>query len=367
LQVESVPIDKLIPDEANARLHPAKNIDAVKASLQRFGQQKPIVVRRDGVVLAGNGTLQAAKDLGWKQLGVVYTDLESAEALAFAITDNRTSELAEWDYEVLAGVLENPELEIEWPELGWTEPDVKSVLNEVGPKKGNTDPDEVPETPSEAITKPGDIWQCGEHRVLCGDATSDALPGDVDCVFADPPYNVGFKYANSDDDMPREEFVDWCRKWMGNMPRPLFVTTGRRQLADYLTIEPLTEIICWSKKNSMKRTSPIAHYDVWEPVLVLGKPVGRAGSNLFEAPIRLSDAQNVDHPCPKPIKLLERIIEAYVETAIGDPFLGSGTTLIACEQLGRICYGIEIEPKYVDVAVRRWEEFTGRKAERVTK
>ena len=164
----AIEISKLIPDQANARKHNEKNMDAIVASLSRFGQRSPIVVQRQGMIVrAGNGRLEAAKRLSWSHIAAVIVDESSVDATAFAIADNRTAELAEWDDSVLAGLLDSLDPE-DLKVTGFSEKDLELILNDQMPEPVQ---DEVPEPPAEPITKPGDLWLLGNHRLLCGDST----------------------------------------------------------------------------------------------------------------------------------------------------------------------------------------------------
>jgi len=164
MRTKKVKVETLSNDPANVRLHDSKNHDAIKASLQKFGQQKPIVVDRNGVVVAGNGTLAAAKDLGWKEISIVETDLEGVDATAFAIADNRTAELAAWDDEALAKTLASLQNDFDIDETltGFDEKEIEELINNAA-GLGEVVEDEVPEVPKEAITQVGDLWLLGAY------------------------------------------------------------------------------------------------------------------------------------------------------------------------------------------------------------
>jgi DNA modification methylase len=199
LEVESVPLASLVLDPANTRTHDARNIDAIKASLATFGQQKPIVIDATNRIVAGNGTATAAKALGWADIAVVRTNLNGAEAIAFAIADNRTAELAEWDDGALAATLAALQNDptVDFAATGFSEEEIRELCSRAnGTVDGLVDPDDIPLPPDEAITKPGDLWVLGNHRLLCGDSSK---PEDVDrlldgqpvhLINTDPPYNV---------------------------------------------------------------------------------------------------------------------------------------------------------------------------------
>ncbi|HUU09035.1 MAG TPA: site-specific DNA-methyltransferase [Phycisphaerae bacterium] len=195
----AVRVDVLRPDPANTRIHDARNMEALEASLLRFGQQKPIVVDRKGIVIAGNATLEAARRLGWRHVAAVRTTLVGADRTAYGIADNRTAELAAWDVEALGRLLKELGDEETILAAGFTAEEMQAVLDGMlgqGPADGLTDPDTVPGPPDEAVTRPGDLWVLGNHRLLCGDSSKAE---DVDRLLAgarihlvntDPPYNV---------------------------------------------------------------------------------------------------------------------------------------------------------------------------------
>jgi len=198
MELQMVTIESLTLDPNNARKHSKRNLDAIKESLSKFGQRKPIVVH-NGVVIAGNGTLEAAKTLGWKEIGVSVCpdDWDSDTAKAYALADNRSSELAEWDDTILANqLLDLSELGWDIRELGFNQRDL--------PEPTPTDEDEIPTAPDEPTGKLGTIWKLGRHTLICGDSTdtttlAKALKGEkADLIFTDPPYNVAYEGGTQD-------------------------------------------------------------------------------------------------------------------------------------------------------------------------
>jgi len=190
---ETVAITSLVLDPANARRHPDKNLETIKGSLARFGQQKPIVVGKNNVVIAGNGTLEGARALGWDKINVVRTELEGTEATAYALADNRSGELAEWDANILGETLKSlQDIDFDLSAIGFDDDDLAKMMpTEVA--EGLTDPDAVPEN-VETRCKPGDLWILGDHRLLCGDSTNvqhvERLMGGqkASLCFTSPPY-----------------------------------------------------------------------------------------------------------------------------------------------------------------------------------
>jgi len=388
MKTKKTQVDKIHPDPSNARKHSPRNIDAIAASLHRFGQQKPIVVDSSGVVRAGNGTLEAAKKLGWTEVAVVQSDLEGAEMTAFAIADNRTAELAEWDDEVLAATLQAlDDADVPLADAGFTAEELAEVKKAAGAgEAGEVVEDEVPEAPEEPITKVGDLWILGRHRLLCGDSTrlvnlQRLTNGEKpQLMVTDPPYGVAYDGGSgnkkkrevlSGDESP-DLYASMLTATVNILAENAAIYLWHASVyADSVLassrnagFEPRAVII-WNKLKAHYGAF-MAHYlQKHEPCLYAVR--GSAGfcgpSNEktvwdIEQPHR-----NEHHPTQKPIETMARPIQNHAADLILDPFLGSGTTLIAAEQLGRSCYGMELSPAYCDVIVRRWENLTGEKAE----
>jgi hypothetical protein len=224
LNTELVSISDLTPDPANARKHGERNLKAIIDSLRAFGQQKPIVVDRRGVVIAGNGTLEAAKRLGWEEIAIVRTELEPTQATAFGIADNRTAELAEWDEDVLVSLLDSLDDETR-DLLHFDEKELEAMVPKATVEVVEDEvPDEV-----EPRTKPGDLWLLGRHRLLCGDSTKAEdvarlfAGATATMVHADPPYGMGKeKDGVANDNLYREKLdafqMEWWRVWRPHLP-----------------------------------------------------------------------------------------------------------------------------------------------------
>ena len=396
MQVERVMIDELDCDPANVRAHDSENLDAIKSSLKRFGQQKPIVVNEKGIVIAGNGTLTAARALGWDSINIITTELDGVNATAYAIADNRTGELAEWDNEALAKQLSALQIEDEAlvEAAGFRDAELTSLVDEVtGITEGNTDPDEVPEVPEEPTAQPGQIWQLGAHRLMCGDSTSTedvaALMGGqkADMVFTDPPYGVDYEGPKSTMYFGKDKKGKSTRKILNdsnlNMYPPTFevvknfcsgpfyVFYGAGTESEFfsgLEKSGLTYIshLIWNKPKGSVAMG--AHYKPTYESFIYGaiknnrKWIGDNSQwTVLDYP-RCSDGL---HPTQKPVSLIAQILKNHDTTTTLDLFLGSGSTLITCEQLSRKCYGMELSPAYCDVIIKRWEDFTGQTAELV--
>lgn len=380
MNVEEIPIAELDLDPANVRQHDEKNLAAIKSSLKRFGQQKPIVVDPKGIVIAGNGTLTAARALGWDRIRIVRTQLEGSEATAYAIADNRTAELATWDDDALMQQLSALDLEdsalVE--AAGFSAAELEGMVDGLlGEKELNED--EVPEVPEDPITKPGDLWILGDHRLLCGDSTKAEdverlMNGKkADLCLTDPPYGLGDKKESGKNDYDihedtQENLIKLIAGWLP-IARSMCSTVIFSPGVTNLWLYPHADwVMCWFYGAGQLMSS--WGFNCWQPFLCYGKDSslatgngGRPDAINMNTP---ANAADINHPCPKPVKLWQWFIER-MSFSKGDlfyePFCGSGTTLIAAEQLGRRCFGMEISPQYCDVIVERWENLTGRKAE----
>ena len=369
LQIERRSIAELSNDPANARKHNDKNIEAIIASLRRFGQQKPIVIDRNNIVRAGNGTLEAARRLGWDSIDCVKTSLEGSDAIAYAIADNRTAELAEWDDNVLAAQLNGLLTESEEIALaaGWTAEEIEAMVALAEDDPEITE-DDVPVPPVDPITKPGDLWILGDHRLLCGDSTKAEDVGrlmagkKVDSVVTDPPYGMEFrsnyrktKHEAISGDASTDclnhavrikathSVYAWCR-WdnVPDVPRP-------------------SSLITWVKNNWSMGDLEHEHARQTEVCLFYPGESHRWPGKRPTDVVNHARTGNDLHPTQKPVSLMADVV-GWTTGLIYDPFLGSGTTLMAAEQLNRKCYGMEISPQYCDVIVKRWETLTGNKA-----
>jgi DNA modification methylase len=383
MKVESVAVDVLSFDAHNARKHSDKNLSAIQGSLEQFGQRKPIVVTAENVVVAGNGTLQAALNLGWKKIDVVRVPVEwSADQVkAFALADNRTAELAEWDSQVLsAQLLELYEADFDVEKFGFELP--QEIEMEI------EDEDEMP-TPKETRVAQGDLWQLGNHRVFCGDALEasayEALLGDerADLVWTDPPYGVSYVGKTKDALTIQNDTLDM--KGLEEFLRDAFT----------MMFAYSKEGACWyvaapSGDLFLSFALPLHELEVWRHTIVWVKDtlvLGRAdyhyrhesifygwkpGAAHQEPPNRKQDTvwefdrpkASKEHPTMKPIDLILRSVEnsSRVGDIVLDSFAGSGSTLIACEHSKRIARVMEVDPFYCDVILTRWEKLTGEKA-----
>ncbi len=395
-RVERRSIDDLIPYARNARTHSEAQIAQIAASMCEWGWTNPVLIDSGGQILAGHGRILAARTLGFKECPVMIADgWTQAQKRAYILADNRIAENAGWDDAMLRVELEA--LQDDDFDLSITGFDLDDLADlqgdEDGDGSGSDQDDAVPEVSETAISQPGDVWLLGKHRLLCGDSTladsyTQLLLGEtVDLVFTDPPYNVN--YANSAKDKLRGKNRAILNDNLGDgfydfLLAALTPTLAHCRGAVYIAmssseLDVLQEafraagghwstFIIWAKNTfTLGRADYQRQY---EPILY-GWPEGaqrhwcgdRDQGDVWQIN---KPAKNDLHPTMKPVELVERAIRNSSKPGqtVLDPFGGSGTTLIAAEKSGRVARLIELDPKYVDVIVRRWQDWTGQQATR---
>jgi len=409
-----VRLESVHPDLRNPRVHSSKQVKQIARSIQSFGFNVPILIDKDSKILCGHGRYLAAKQLGMPEVPVIRLDhLTPEQAKAFAIADNRLTENSTWDETLLGEVfaeLSALELNFSLEDTGFTmgEIDLKIEGLSIAPEADPVDAFDEPVGP--VVTCVGDVWQIGKHRILCGDALQKdsyeaLMQGELgDAVVSDNPFNVSIdghvsgngkvkhaEFAMASGEMSRAEFTQFLKTIFEHLVAYTqqgslhFQFMDWRHLTEILsagesTYSELKNICVWVKdRGGMGSMYRSQH----EMVLVfkngkaphrnnieLGK-YGRYRTNVWNYPSaitmsRQSGGENVlaMHPTVKPIALVADAILDCTERGniVIDCFLGSGTTLLACERVGRRCYGMELEPKYVDLAIQRWQKLTGDKA-----
>ena len=381
LQTVYYPTEKLIFAEYNPRQLTKDQYKALRDSIERFGLVDPIIVNkhkdRKNIVVGGHQRIRIAQDLGIKDIPCVEVELDADREKELNVRLNRNT--GEWDWDALANCFDVGEL-LEW---GFTEDELQFWADE--PTEGLIEDDEIPEV-EESICKAGDLWLLGEHRLLCGDATRkadvEALMGGekADMVFTDPPYGVDYDGGmKKQKKLKNDHNADIYYLFM-----PISVNVLKNDGAFYVWYADATATatatataglvisaqIIWAK-NHAQFMSNAKYKGKHEPCFYAhkkGKSAKWYGDNN-EVTLWEYDraSKNEYHPTQKPVALSERANRnsSPKEGIVLDPFLGSGSTLIACEKTNRKCYGMEIDPHYCDVIVKRWEEYTGKKAERV--
>jgi len=388
-------INLIKPYDKNAKKHPKKQIEQVAASIKEFGFNQPIVVDKEGVIIVGHGRWEAAKLLGLKDVPTITVDLDKDKANAYRLADNKLNE-SEWDMDLVINELKglSPEL------IDLTGFD-KDLIIEPDEKD-----DVIPENPP-VVSKLGDLYELGNHRVLCGDSTKvedvEILMNgnNARLLFTSPPYNMGAEmYESYEDNLKSEEYIDFNIKvvdlWKKYLYGFLFWNISYNKKSRWEFIEILyriiketrlkfLELIVWNKKHALPIMSKEMMTRQYEDILVVSndeeggiiKEIEMAGilrndkkayfnrktgkwlSNYWE--IVVNNVQLSNHLACYPVALPTRAILVMTQEKdiVTDPFTGSGSTLIACEKTGRICYGMELDPKYIDVIVQRYVDYTG--------
>ena len=414
-QVEKVAVDKLIPYINNAKVHSEDQITRIASSIREFGFLSPVLIDREYNIIAGHGRVMAARKLSMTEVPCVFVEgLTDAQRKAYILADNRLGELAEWDMDLVK--LELEELELANFDIDLTGFDINEFL-----KPGEVVEVDVPDLPDEPKAKPGDIYELGgKHRLICGDATllSDVMKLtqglDVDLVVTDPPYNMAYEGAGNtrdrqskrimNDKMSAEDFrrflTDVYTNYYTVMKDGASIYVFYKELGEGIFITTMREggltykqeliwvknqlVLGGSKYQSMyepclmgckgksikiwngkrKQRSVIEHIDLMSEDELRSALLSILHEEETDIIRENKPLKNDVHPTMKPIKLLARLIQNSSNKGdiVLDLFGGSGSTLMACEQLDRICYTSELDPRYVDVIIERYESFTGKKA-----
>jgi DNA modification methylase len=390
-RVERRPIASLVPYARNARTHSAAQVAQLAASIREWGWTMPILVDEAGGIIAGHGRVLAARLLGIEDVPVmIATGWSEAKRRAYVIADNKLALNAGWDEAMLAGELSDLEAEtFDMSLIGFSVDEMVELTTDK--TAGLTDPDEVPEPPAVPIARLSDVWICDEHRILCGDATvmtdlKKLMDGQLaDMVFTDPPYNVHYGRKGKDkqrgmnrpilNDALGDGFSAFLHDACFNI---LAVTTGAVYMCmsstELVTLQKAfrdaggkwSTFVIWAKNSfTLGRSDYQRQY---EPILYGWKA---ASDHYWCGARNQGDVWYFDkphkndlHPTMKPVALVERAISnsSKANDVVLDPFGGSGTTMIAASRLGRRARLMELDPRYVDVIVNRWQAFTGQKA-----
>lgn len=393
-----VPIGTLNFDPDNARLHPEDNLDALRKSLEAFGQPEPLVVQKaTGIVIAGNGRLMAMQSLGWDEVEIREVDWNDTKARAYSVAANRTGELSTWDTEKLEAQLDDLRVDYDLDGLGFDQASMDDLFD-AHRGDGEVVEDEVPEPPETPITQVGDLWILGQHLLLCGDSRKAEdverlfAGAKADAVITDPPYGVSYVSNYKDAAKTKAHARPIHNDGDEGLKALLEASLGeaRRQCRDGATwfiAAPagpqflafalvLTDLEIWRQTITwVKDVMVLGHSDYhyrhevifygWVPGGERVSPPDRKQDTVWEVS---RPKRSADHPTMKPVELMAKCLinGTRPKALVYEPFAGSGTTLIACEQLERRCRAIEMSPGYCDVIVQRYEAISGNKAKRST-
>jgi DNA modification methylase len=355
----------------NVKEHPEKQINNLIQLIKWVGFKDPIVLDKDFNCKAGHGRLLAAQKLGMKEIPYVSLEgLTKKQMDLFIYMDNQINE-SPWIKENVELLLE----EIPMQDLELFEVDWEGVRKPVYPEENKP----IPELPIVPKTKPGDVYQLENHRIMCGDCTKDLdklMNGqEMKLTLTDPPYNIGFTYNRHNDKQTQQQYSELMRGFFDQVSKHnLILTCGLQNLGLWYDIKQPSDVGIWYKKNSRSGASAF-HFRRCEPILFYGKFKKRTddyfdysredSKELEEVENEKGVGRKYDRYSPaKPMKFWIELLLSYSkpDEIVLDTFMGTGTTLISCENTGRICYGMELDPAYVDVIVQRWENFTGKQA-----
>jgi DNA modification methylase len=372
----------LVPYARNARTHSDEQVNQIASSIKEFGFTNPVIIDEDNGIIAGHGRIMAANKLGINEVPCVQVNgWSQAQKKAYVIADNKLALNAGWDEQLLSLEFQDlQDMDFDLTLTGFTDDEIQNLypddLNE-----GLTDEDEVPEAPEKPVTIEGDIWILGNHRLMCGDSTDAGsveilMNGEkADMVFTDPPYGVDYDGGSKKREKLKDDHsgtdiyqrvvpiiadycVGPCYVWYADTkPDGLY---GAVKL-----VGDIHALIIWVKNNATfnmniqykQRHEPCLY---WKPK---NKTLKWSGPSNEETVWEINrEASNNYHPTQKPAALAERAIKNHKADNVLDLFLGSGSTLIAAEKTGRKCYGMELDPAYCDVIIKRWQDYTGQKA-----
>jgi DNA modification methylase len=392
-KVERRAVASLVPYARNARTHSPDQVDQIAASIREFGWTIPVLVDEEGTLIAGHGRVMAAKKLGISEVPVMVAEgWSEAQRKAYVLADNKLALNAGWDNELLRVELEGlKELDFDISLTGFSGDELVSILADK--TDGLTDPDQTPEPPLEPVSVLGDVWLLGKHRIVCGsstevDSVDKALNGvKPHLMVTDPPYGVEYdadwrnKAMRADGSkvggravgkVLNDDKADWREAWAlfpGDVAYVWHAGLYAGSVAESLTVCDfgLRSQIIWAKSNfAIGRGDYHWHHEPCWYAVRNGKnghyDGGRKQSTLWQ--IDKPQKSETGHSTQKPVECMKRPIEnnSSPGQAVYEPFSGSGTTIIAAEMTGRCCHAIELNPAYVDVAVTRWQDFTGNEA-----
>ena len=405
-QIEHVSVEKLIPYANNARTHSDAQVAQIAASIKEFGFNNPVLISEDGTIIAGHGRLMAARKLGLTDVPCIkLSHLTPTQRKAYVIADNQLALNAGWNEELLTIELDelladNFALEV----LGFDPDELKRLMGENEVTQGLTDEDAVPDVPEQPVTVEGDVWLLGKHRVMCGDSTSIDAVGRLmdgkkaDFCFTSPPYNAGDseklsgnthttdnKYCLYRDDKTQSDYLDllsaFCSTWLTVCE---CMCVNIQQLAGnklafvewmYNFRNHLIDVAIWDKGHGAPQMAKNVMSNRFEYLIFLNAKENPSRSipsadfqgtvqNVYSGPPQRDNEFSSIHAATFPMHLPEWAINTFTgkRSTVCDPFGGTGTTLIACEKTGRQARLMELDPKYCDVIIKRWQEFTGKQA-----
>ena len=383
MKIEKIEINKLKPATYNPRQISTKQYKDLKSSVEKFGLVDPIITNKDFTIIGGHQRYKICKELKHKEIDCVVLDLSKEEERELNIRLNKNT--GDFDMDILANEFDIDEL-VDW---GFKHIDLDINIDKI--TEGNIEDDHIPEV-KESRVKLGDVWKLGKHRLMCGDSTKESdveklMNGQkADMVFTDPPYNSAFNGRSgkfeviANDNLSKDDFSTFINEFIDTLKlckcSEMYVCCDWRMYLNIGNLFNHNQLIVWNKdipcmgKGYRNKHEFIMYYgelksttetNVWEEVAIQsGASKDDGGNGWFQG----GNKQLRIHPTQKPISIPSRAIKnsSKKNEIVLDLFLGSGSTLIACEKTNRVCYGMELDTKYCDVIIERWEQFTGQKA-----
>lgn len=400
MQIIDKSIDELIPYCNNSRTHDESQILQIASSIKEFGFTNPVLIDEDNGIIAGHGRVLAARKLGINKVpSIKLSHLTDIQKKAYIIADNKIALNAGWDEELLKNEIEQliaNDFDIDL--IGFSDEEIDSLLGEKEEAKhGLTDEDYVPEVLDNAITRPGDIWILGNHRVMCGDSTNITdvsiltnKLSSIDICFTSPPYNASVvitdgkhdkKYLNNADNLSQNDYSDFLLSFFSNAQSVcqfVFVniqalSNNKKALIDFLykTKDSFADFIIWDKCSAEPAMAENVLNSQFEFVIVYSQKANRAIgvkkfrgnlSNVVSLSSRKDKEYSSVHKATFPVEFSDYFVNNFSNKTVFDPFSGTGTTLISCEKADKTCFCMELDPFYCDVIVKRWQLFTGEEA-----
>jgi len=403
MQVEQISIETLIPYVNNARTHSDAQVAQIAASIKEFGFNNPVLIADDNSIIAGHGRVMAARKLGKNTVPAVrLSHLTEMQRKAYILADNKLALNADWDNSLLAIELADlKDLGFDTDLTGFSADEIAALMPEQI-ETGLTDEDAVPEAPEEPTTRLGDVWILGQHRLMCGDSTSidavEKLIGDkdVDFVFTSPPYNAGDseklsgnthttdnKYATYQDNKPQSEYLNFlCSftnawKWKAKCLAINIQQLAGNKIAFIEWMhhykDNLIDVAIWDKGHAAPQMAKNVMNSCFEYIVFLSQTENPSKAipcsnfhgnvkNVYSGSGNKKNEFSSVHAATFPVDFPEWAIQSFTKAnaIVGDAFGGTGTTLIACEKTARQCRMMELDPKYCDVIIKRWQDFTGK-------
>jgi len=396
-EIKQISVDKLIPYANNARTHDDAQVTQIASSIKEFGFNNPVLIDEGNGIIAGHGRVMAAKKLGMSEVPTItLAHLTDSQRKAYILADNRIAMNSSWDNQLLTLELKDLKDDIDLTLLGFNADEINALL-EPEQVEGLTDEDAVPEAPAIPVTKLGDVWLCGNHRVMCGDSTSiDAVEKlmdghKADMVFTDPPYGMSYGGGRAAGSTQKGALVKAHGMIIGDDLRGVDLIA---MIADSLSSSKLCAkegsafYVCFPWRTYSEFESAMESIGLKASACIVWdkKSIGLGNANYrpqhefifyvkggsWHGDKSQSDVWHMSrgatgayvHPTQKPIELVERALlnSSKAGDIVHDCFGGSGSTMIACEKTGRINNSMELDPKYCDVIVKRWQDFTGKVA-----